>query len=97
VVTDLPFKLSETTIVIVKALPAFQCEGCSEYALDDRVMERVDAILEWAYPSAERGLSSARRGPRRLKRQRRLRFPLGRQVMVTSGDAELGFTLGSGE
>lgn len=52
-VTDLPFKLSETTIVIVKGLPVLQCEGCSEYALEDGVMERVDAILERADPSAE--------------------------------------------
>jgi hypothetical protein len=48
-----PFKLSETTIVIVKALPVLQCEGCSEYALEDQVMERVDAILERADPSVE--------------------------------------------
>jgi YgiT-type zinc finger domain-containing protein len=52
-VTDLPFKLSETTIVIVKALPVLQCEGCSEYALEDQVMERVDAILERVDPSVE--------------------------------------------
>lgn len=53
IVTDLPFKLSDTTIVIVKALPVLQCEGCSEYALEDLVMERVDAILERADPSVE--------------------------------------------
>ena len=53
VITDLPFKLSETTIVIVKALPVLQCEGCSEYVLEDSVMERVDTILERADPSAE--------------------------------------------
>ncbi len=53
VVTDLPFKLSETTIVIVKALPVLQCESCSEYALEDAVVQRVDAILERADPSAE--------------------------------------------
>jgi YgiT-type zinc finger domain-containing protein len=53
IVTDLPFKLSETTIVIVKALPVLQCESCSEYALEDGVMQRVDAILERADPSAE--------------------------------------------
>jgi len=52
-ITDLPFKLSETTIVIVKALPVLQCEGCSEYILEDQVMERVDAILERADPSVE--------------------------------------------
>jgi YgiT-type zinc finger domain-containing protein len=48
VITDLPFKLSEKTIVIVKALPVLQCEGCSEYVLEDSVMQQVDAILERA-------------------------------------------------
>jgi len=52
-VTELPFKLGATTIVIVKALPVLQCEGCSEYALEDQVMERVDAIFERADPSVE--------------------------------------------
>lgn len=53
VVTDLPFKLNDTTIVIVKALPVLQCEGCNDYELEDPVMEQVDAILERADPSAE--------------------------------------------
>jgi YgiT-type zinc finger domain-containing protein len=53
IVTDLPFKLTETTIVIVKALPVLQCKGCSEYVLEDSVMQRVDGILERANPSAE--------------------------------------------
>ncbi|HVT19065.1 MAG TPA: type II toxin-antitoxin system MqsA family antitoxin [Thermoanaerobaculia bacterium] len=53
VITDLPFKLSEKTIVIVKALPVLQCEGCSEYVLEDSVMQEVDAILERADPCAE--------------------------------------------
>lgn len=52
-VTDVPFKLSETTIVIVKALPILQCDGCTEYALEDQVMQRVDAILERVNASAE--------------------------------------------
>jgi YgiT-type zinc finger domain-containing protein len=51
--TDLPFKLSETTIVIVKDLPVLQCEGCSQYLLEDPVMERVDAILGMADSRAE--------------------------------------------
>jgi YgiT-type zinc finger domain-containing protein len=49
VTTDLPFKLSEQTIVIVKALPVLQCEDCSEDALEDPVMQRVDEILEPLY------------------------------------------------
>jgi YgiT-type zinc finger domain-containing protein len=53
VVTDLPFKLNETTIVIVKASPVLQCQNCSEYALEDRVMQRVDEILERVDSQAE--------------------------------------------
>ena len=52
-VTDLPFKLSEATIVIVKAAPVLQCEGCSKYTLEEQVMEWVDTILKRADPSAE--------------------------------------------
>lgn len=44
-VTDLPFKTHESTIVILKGLPLFQCEGCTEYLLDDSVMQKVDEIL----------------------------------------------------
>jgi len=51
--TDLPFKVSETTIVIVKALPVLQCESCGEYLLEDPVLQRVDAILEGADGRAE--------------------------------------------
>jgi YgiT-type zinc finger domain-containing protein len=29
-VTDLPFKVSETTIVVLKGLPVLQCENCIE-------------------------------------------------------------------
>lgn len=53
VVTDLPFKLNDTTIVIVKSLPVLQCRNCSEYALEDVVMQRVDEILERVDSQAE--------------------------------------------
>lgn len=45
IVTDLPFKPSQKTIVILKELPVLQCERCSEYLLEDRVMERVEAMI----------------------------------------------------
>jgi len=51
--TDLPFKVGETTIVIVKALPVFQCQRCAETALEDPVVERVDEILRQADVRAE--------------------------------------------
>jgi YgiT-type zinc finger domain-containing protein len=47
-ITDLPFKVSDTTIVILKGLPVLQCDNCSEYLLDDPVMRRVEEILQRA-------------------------------------------------
>lgn len=43
--TDLPFKTTEQTIVIVKGLPVLQCQNCSQYLLEDAVLGRVDDIL----------------------------------------------------
>lgn len=45
VTTDLPFKIGDTRIVILKGLPVLQCEGCPEYLMDDEVLRRVDEIL----------------------------------------------------
>jgi YgiT-type zinc finger domain-containing protein len=44
--TDLPFKIGNKTIVIIRSLPVMQCRSCSEYLIDDKVMEKVDAILK---------------------------------------------------
>jgi len=52
-ITDLPFKISEVRIVILKALPVLQCGNCSEYSLEDTVMERVEQILEKVNAAAE--------------------------------------------
>jgi len=43
--TDLPFKVSDTAIVILKSLPVVQCVKCPEYLIDDAVLRRVDEIL----------------------------------------------------
>ncbi len=43
--TDLPLKVSDRTIVIVKNLPVLQCDGCIEYLVDDAVMARVEELL----------------------------------------------------
>ncbi len=51
--TDLPFKVNDATIIIMKDLPVIQCDGCSEYLLDDPVLKRVDAIIENAETEAE--------------------------------------------
>ena len=52
-VTNLPFKINETTIVILKDLPVLQCNNCNEYLLDDPVMKRVDELLEKVDTAAE--------------------------------------------
>lgn len=53
VVTDLPFKLSETRIVILKELPVLQCEACREYLIEDPVMARIDTLLKGTDSTAE--------------------------------------------
>ena len=52
-ITDLPFKVSDTSIVILKGLPVLQCDNCQEYLLDDSVMNRVEEILQRADAAAE--------------------------------------------
>ena len=52
-ITDLPFKVSETTIVILKGLPLLQCNNCTEYLLNDSVMGRVEEILKRVDSAAE--------------------------------------------
>ena len=44
-VTDLPFKVNDHSIVIVKALPVLQCRQCGESELEDEIMARVDEVL----------------------------------------------------
>ncbi len=46
ITTDLPFKVSRTTIIVIKALPVLQCRNCAEYLLDDAVMVATERILE---------------------------------------------------
>ena len=53
IVTDLPFKIADRSIVIVKELPVLQCEGCREFLIEDAVMERVEALLEKVGATAE--------------------------------------------
>jgi YgiT-type zinc finger domain-containing protein len=53
VITALPFKISESTIVILRDLPVLACENCSEFLIEDPVMERVEVLLKEANTSAE--------------------------------------------
>ena len=43
--TDLPFKVSDRTIVIVKQLPVAQCDACTAYLIADEVFVKVEALL----------------------------------------------------
>ncbi|MFH1148226.1 MAG: YgiT-type zinc finger protein [Pseudomonadota bacterium] len=52
-VTNLPFKVSDRTIVILKELPVVQCEDCGGYLLEDPVMQRIDEILNRVNTAAE--------------------------------------------
>ena len=45
-ITDLPFKLGDRSIVIVKDLPVTQCSTCEEYLLVPAVMRQVERIFE---------------------------------------------------
>jgi YgiT-type zinc finger domain-containing protein len=51
--TDLPFKVGDTRIVIVKDLPVLQCPNCPQYLIDDQVLARVDEILARVETSTE--------------------------------------------
>ena len=51
--TDLPFKLADQRIVIIKQLPILQCRSCREYLIEDAVMQRIDVLLMHADSSAE--------------------------------------------
>jgi YgiT-type zinc finger domain-containing protein len=52
-VTDLPFKVGDTTIVVVRVLPVLQCRQCGETELDDTAMATVDRLLAGVDGSAE--------------------------------------------
>jgi len=52
-VTNLPFKINYNSIVIIKGLPVLQCRNCSEYLIEDEVMEKVDTILNRIDKTAE--------------------------------------------
>jgi len=52
-VTNLPFKIDYNSIVIIKGLPVLQCQNCSEYSIEDEVMQKVDSILNRIDKTAE--------------------------------------------
>ena len=53
ITTDLPFKATDRTIVIVKGLPILDCHNCTEYVIEDPVLVQVERILSKVNTSAE--------------------------------------------
>jgi YgiT-type zinc finger domain-containing protein len=51
--TDLPFKVSDQTIVILKNLPVSQCSACREYLIADPVFAKVEKLLASVDTSVE--------------------------------------------
>lgn len=51
--TDLPFKVTDRSIVIVKELPVLQCQSCAEHLIEDTVMDRVEELLSSVDRAAE--------------------------------------------
>jgi YgiT-type zinc finger domain-containing protein len=52
-VTDLPFKIGDSSIVILRALPVLQCRQCGDTELEQVTMSRVDQFLAAVDESAE--------------------------------------------
>lgn len=46
VITDMPFKVSNTSIVIIRQMPVDECVNCGQYLIDDSVMECVERKIK---------------------------------------------------
>ena len=51
--TDLPFKISDRTILILKDLPVLAYGNCGEYLIENAVMKRVDELVAGVGSEAE--------------------------------------------
>ena len=52
-ISDLPFRLGPTSIVVIKKLPVLECTNCTEFSIEDPVMEKVENLLEQTDGAAE--------------------------------------------
>ena len=52
-ITDLPFRISDFSIVIFRSLPVLQCRQCADTELEQATMSRVDQLLAAVDASAE--------------------------------------------
>jgi len=51
--SDMPFKLDDKRMVIIKDLPILQCGECGEYLLENEVMVQVEGSLKTVDTAAE--------------------------------------------
>jgi YgiT-type zinc finger domain-containing protein len=51
--TDLPFKIADRSIAVVKSVPVHECGNCGEILMDNPVMEAVERLLESIDENAE--------------------------------------------
>jgi YgiT-type zinc finger domain-containing protein len=51
--TDLPFKIDDRSIVVIRGIPVLECPSCPEHLLPDASMRRVEEILSGRTPAAE--------------------------------------------
>ena len=52
-ISDLPFRLGPTSIVVIKKLPVPECTNYTEFSIEDSVMENVEHLLEQTDGAAE--------------------------------------------
>jgi len=45
-VSDLPFRVNRSVMIILKDLPLLEYSDCGAYAFEERVMERVHEIVQ---------------------------------------------------
>jgi len=44
-VTDLPFKLDDHRIIVIKDVPIFLCSKCGEILIENEVMKKLDPVF----------------------------------------------------
>lgn len=52
-VTNLPFKIGDASIVVLKALPVVQCGQCGDTEVEHETMRRVEQVLAGVNTSSE--------------------------------------------
>lgn len=52
-ISDLPFRFGPSSIVVIKKLPLLECTNCTEFSIEDAVVEKVGLLLEQTDEAAE--------------------------------------------